>query len=179
MIISNYKSTPHYLPIDRKFQYSQYIYKEFIFKLYDYFEVMKPSLVISDGSPLWGWAIIEAAYTMGIKTQLHLPYMGYSITWNDDLKNRFENIIDAADSIFYNDFKRYGDWKHNLNYETIIIKSDIMLFNQSFFNSSDNYIWNRCLHYNKKPINLFDKFAHKVYPKYFDALKYYVNEEQE
>lgn len=161
MIIANYKSTPHYQNIDRKWQYSVTLEKRFVKFLKNYFIHNNATHIISDFTPVFGFAMIQAAHELKIPCVAYLPFMKFGVTWNDDLKARFNELFNKT-QVKYTDTREFGDWKYRYNYENIVSNCDVILFNkpQHSLDANDKYVLNRVKHYQKKSDNVFEDLQH-------------------
>lgn len=156
MIISNYKSIPHYFNVQRKYEYSKQLQFELTKFLKQYLKRYQATQVISDFSPIFGFAMIEAAYQLKIPCTSYLPFMKYSITWNDDLRERFDNLFNKT-KIIYTDTREYGAWRYRYNYENIVNHSDVILFNKppTSLDSNDKHIVRYARMLNKRVDNIY------------------------
>lgn len=173
MIISNFYSKPHYYNVIRKYEYSRRLENELVEYLKKFFKKNNASGVISDFSPIMGFAMIEAAYQLNVPCTSYLPFMDFSITWNDELQERFNKLFEKT-NVSYTNTGRYGEWKYRYNYERMVADSDLILLNKPnrSLDKNEYYILNRVHFYNKSCFNIYDDLNPKFKKYKSDYINY-------
>lgn len=150
MKIANIQCNSHYLGLKRQYQYSREVENKFVFYLKKIFKQQNATLIISDMSPIFGFAMLEAAQQLNIPSVAYLPHFKFGVTFDKTLRKRID-VLSEYTKITFTSEREYGDWLYPINTERMICDCDLVLN----LNKYQNYYNNRIKHYNKIELNIW------------------------
>ena len=165
MIIGNYSTSTHYYKIARKYQYSNKLQQSFAYNFETLFKNKQCTKIITDLTPIFGFAMCDAALKLKLPIKLQLPFKKFYVSWSDDLQQRVLFYLNHKNiEIKYTDTREFGRWKININNEKIVSQCDLILSLKApnSLDTNDTYIVNRCKHYESEYWNLYKHWQHTL-----------------